>query len=465
MKKKDKSINKVLIWQTGAQFLIQGLSFFTAPFFTRLMTPADYGQLSTYGSWVSLTGLFIGLQTYGTIALAKLKFEGKEFDKYLSSIMTLSLLSFVVVFPISIILQKPLGTLIGFPTYIIPIIILHSFFSYCIGFFSTVLIQFKKVEKNAIISICQSALIILFSFLFVINMRENKYLGKIFAEILVIVSLGFLLLIIVYYKGKVFYNKEYWEFCLPLCLPLIFHGLGSVIFAQSDRIMLKAMIGENETGIYSIVYTLALVVNIIRNSCNTIWVPFYYEDKKNGNTELIKKRSFNYLILFTIITMGFILLAPEVFKILAPENYWSGLNLIPFVALSYYFNFIYTFPANYEFYHGKNRVIAVGTVVVAVLNIGLNYVLIPKLGSLGAAIATLISFILSFLIQDLNVRLILKTKNFEYNYRFYMMGIVPVCITSVLYYILADFWYIRWGLGAVLGVYLITRIIKRKSIF
>ncbi|MDR2096188.1 MAG: oligosaccharide flippase family protein, partial [Treponema sp.] len=87
-KPREKSISRVLIWQTAGRFILQGISFFTAPVFTRLLTPSDYGQVAVYGAWVSLCGLLVGLQTYGSIANAKITYGDDKIDAYLSSIMT-----------------------------------------------------------------------------------------------------------------------------------------------------------------------------------------------------------------------------------------------------------------------------------------------------------------------------------------------------------------------------------------
>ena len=187
-----------------------------------------------------------------------------------------------------------------------------------------------------------------------------------------------------------------------------------------------------------------------------------YKKAKDGAS--IKKKSNNYLLIFTILTVGFMLLAPDVFKILAPEPYWSGLNLIPLVSLAYYFNFLYSFPANYEFYNEKRNVIAMGSTVSAVLNIVLNFLFIPKYAGIGAAIATLISYISMFLIHELNVRLILKAKDFEYSLGFYLKGLFPVVCTAVFYYFVMDLWIVRWLLALILGACISLRIIKNKEI-
>jgi O-antigen/teichoic acid export membrane protein len=93
-KSKEKSISRVFVWQVAGKFVLQGISFFTAPVFTRLLTPSDYGQVAVYGAWVSLFSLFIGLQTRGSIANAKIKYNDDKIDAYLSSIMVISVISF-----------------------------------------------------------------------------------------------------------------------------------------------------------------------------------------------------------------------------------------------------------------------------------------------------------------------------------------------------------------------------------
>jgi O-antigen/teichoic acid export membrane protein len=161
--------------------------------------------------------------------------------------------------------------------------------------------------------------------------------------------------------------------------------------------------------------------------------------------------------------MGFILLAPEVYRVMAPQEYWSGISLIPLIALAYYFNFLYSFPANHEFYNQKTKLISIGTICAAIINIVLNFLFIPLYAGTGAAIATLISFVFLFIFHEIIARFIIR--NYDYKFTMYFKGLIPVVMTSVLFYVVQDFWYIRWGTGAVLGIYLLQRIIKNREIF
>jgi len=226
--------------------------------------------------------------------------------------------------------------------------------------------------------------------------------------------------------------------------------------------MLKYLCNDAITGVYGLSYNVALIVLMIFDSLNTSWVPFYYEYKKKNDTKQLKTRSNNYLFVFTIITIGFLLCIPEVFKIMAPEEYWAGLKIIPIIVLAIYIQFLYTLAVNFEFFHEKTIMISISTIITASINIGLNFWLIPLYGAVGAAIATLISYCVLLLLHDINARY--RIKNYDFSWTFYLKGSVPVTIMAVLYFPLLKLWYIRWGIAIILGVLLLRRFIKTKTI-
>jgi O-antigen/teichoic acid export membrane protein len=161
--------------------------------------------------------------------------------------------------------------------------------------------------------------------------------------------------------------------------------------------------------------------------------------------------------------MGFILISPEVYKIMAPKEYWQSIQLMPLIILACYLNFLYGFPANFEFFHEKTHLISIGTISAAVINIVLNIIFIPKYGGTGAAITTLISYVFLFVFHEIIARFVIK--NFEYQFKIYLIGLIPVSIVMILFYFFQSNWFVRWGIGIVLGIYLLKRIIKYRAIF
>lgn len=460
-----KSISNVFIWQLLGRFALQGIAFITVPVFTRIMTPSDYGQYAVYSSWLGILSLLIGLQTSGSIANAKVKYIESEYKQYLSSALTISFCSFVIVLITGIILKNWLGKILGFESYLIILMIIQSFFNYCYNFYLIILIQDKESKKNAIISTIVSASGTLLALLFVVKIDFSKYALKALGYAIPEVLIGFVCFILILVRGKSSFNGKYWSFCLNFSLPLILHGASLLIIAQSDRIMLKAFCGEASAGIYSVGYNLALIVSIIMSTFNTSWIPFYLEYEKQSNYEEIKHKSNNYIINFTTIVIGFILCCPEVFKLIAPEEYWSGINLLPIIATAYYFNFLYTFPGNFELCMEKTKHFSTATIIAAVINIVGNYCLIPNYGIIGAGIATLAAYIFLLFIHDFFARILIKEKKYPYSWKFYLFGMIPVLIMAILYYFLLNLVYLRWGVAIGLGIFLLNRFIKNKSVF
>ncbi|AGT42685.1 oligosaccharide flippase family protein [Treponema pedis] len=460
--KKTKSVSYVAAWNITARFFLQGISFLSAPVFTRLLTTEDYGRVAIYSAWLGILNLFIGLQTHGSIANASIKYEGKM-DSYLSSIMTLSFLSFVFVLCVFVIFQKYLCRLLDMQCSLMFLLVVHTFFSFVVNFYTAKWIQFRDVEKNTIVSILISGGTVVLSIIFILYLNIESYRAKIYGMAVPQIISGFVFFIILYFKDRCFYNNIYWKFCLKLTIPLIFHYAGGIILSQSDKIMLKKIVGSDTAGIYSFGYTVALVISSIWAAFNSTWIPFYYEYKRENKREDIIIKSNNYLFIFSSITIGFILVVPEVYKVLAPSNYWIGIQLMPLIALAYYFNFLYSFPGNHEFYNEKTLFISIGTLSAAVINIICNLWLIPLYAGIGAAIATVISYVFLLVFHDFIARFFVK--NFEYNFGFYIKGMLPTMTVVIAYYFTLNFWLIRWSFAMVVGFVLLRRIIRNKALF
>lgn len=265
-------------------------------------------------------------------------------------------------------------------------------------------------------------------------------------------------------SGKTIYKKEYWKFTLPIAIPTIFHLLANIVLNQSDKVMLQGLVSSSAAGIYALACTFGAVLNTIWSALNNSWVPFYYEYTRQNQIEEMKTHAKNYIELFTIIAVGFILLSREVFHIYAKPDFWTGTDLIPLFAVGYYFIFMYSFPVNYEFYNKKTKTIAIGTMFAAICNIALNYTFIKLYGIKGAVVATTVSHGLQFTFHFICAKGI-NQGQFPFKISDFILGLLTICITCVFYMFTKELWFIRWGIGAVMGVYLLIKMISRKEIF
>lgn len=466
MKKKKVNVNTVAIFNILGPVILNGINFFTIPVFTRLLGTENYGLYTIYYTWVNTFTILVSIQASGTIGVANVRMEEKQKQEYYSSIMFMILCSFLIILGIVIAGIDFFADLLGLPAMIVILILIHAL---GMAFVNFATIRYTYEKRSYITFAISVGVAVAGIALSLFLLQSGGYEGPLYysralGSALPYIFLGSGICIMFVAQGRTFFSKTYWGFCLPLCLPMIFHGLSQLILGQADRVMLQNMMNDSVVGIYSFTYTFANVLNIIYNAFNNTWVPFYYDDVHSGNIERIYKRSNNYIFIFTALSMGFMLLAPDVIKLFAGEDFWDGIGMLPVLVLANYMIFLYSFPVNYEFYHKKSIHIATGTTSAAVINCILNYFLIRSMGMSGAAVATLISYVLLWIFHHLVSKYIIK-KNYHYRIRQFMPALAVMIICSVYVYLLQDSIIMRWAAALVVGLTALRHLLKTKTIF
>ena len=233
---------------------------------------------------------------------------------------------------------------------------------------------------------------------------------------------------------------------------------------QSFMQELQQLLDTGSVGMYGLAYTFCNVLFTIFHSLNNTWVPFFFDDIKNGARDRVKTSAKTFLELFTVLAVGFVLLAPEVFRIYARRDFWDGTGLIPLFATGYYLNFLCTFPVNYEYSRKKTKAVAVITVSCSLVNLGLNYVMIQSLGMEGAALATTVSHSLQLLMHYVYTRYFLGKGDYPFGLRMWLGDLAGYLLAVGGVFLIQDAWLLRWAVGAALGVWELTRIRKRRSL-
>ena len=394
---KTVSINKITVYNIVSTVLLQGIAFISGPIFSGTLGTSNYGIAAVYLTWVQITSIVFSLQAAGTVAVARVHFPLNRQLEYQSSVLSLATLFYILFSTITIICSIIFQTSFNLNLSMICVGLAHGWGLYVLSFINSKFTYEFKADKNFILSICVSVLTIVLSLCLIsIFLEENNYWGRILGQSIVYFIAGIVLYAYIIHYGKQIMNKEYWKFTFPIAFPIVFHSLATIILNQSDKIMLQNMISSSAAGIYALSNTFGTVLSTVWNALNNSWVPFYYDYTKKNQIEKIKKHAKNYVELFTIVAMVFMLLAPEVFHLYANKNFWGGTDFIPLFSIGYYFIFLYSFPVNYEFYNKKTRTIAIGTSGAAICNIILNYFFIKLCGIQGAVIATAVSHGLQF---------------------------------------------------------------------
>lgn len=460
-----KNKNRIAFINFFSNLLLKGISIFSAPVFSRLLGTSGYGTVSVYNTWTNILGVVLPMQSSQTIVNAKVEYPEEDQDKYQSSILTMSIMGFLAATVLCVLFGKQISGLINLPVSLLFFMILQAFGNFTTSFAGSKYTYEFKAGRNFFLSTGVTLASIGISLVLVLSLpQESRYLGRIWGNVIVYAGLGTILSVGVLRRGRTFFRLDYWKFCITLALPMVFYSLSDMILAQSDQIMLQTMMDSSNVGIYSLAYTFSNVLFTIFHSLNNTWMPFFFDDMKHGEKEKVRISAINFLELFTILSMGFVLLAPEVFKIYAGKDFRDGTGLIPLFSAGYFLNFLCTFPVNFDYYHKKNKAVALITVSCAVVNLGLNYVFIGRFGAFGAALATTISHLLQLTLHHIYASHILGRGEYPYPVKMWLGYGACFAGAMAAAYLLPNTWLLRWGIGAVLGLWEVYRIYQRRSL-
>lgn len=214
----------------------------------------------------------------------------------------------------------------------------------------------------------------------------------------IIMELSFGILNRNWFNIKLF-DKKLLKSMLAIAIPLLPNFLIYWIFNSSDRVMITNMIGISAAGIYSVGSKLGHVSQLIYTAFAGGWQYFAFSTMKEKNQVKSNSLIFEYLGIISFIATGFICAwSYIIFKILFTAEYLSGYIIVPYLFLAPLLQMLFQVAANQFLVVRKTWpnlfILSTG----ALLNIAINYFLIPVFGIEGAAIATLIGYVVSDII-------------------------------------------------------------------
>lgn len=225
-------------------------------------------------------------------------------------------------------------------------------------------------------------------------------IGILIAQIIVfLMALAFITSHIGFKIPKLLNIKEY----LSLGLPTISSTLSYWVVTSSDRYIISFLLGTTFVGYYSPSYTLGNLIVMLIFPFNVLLFPLlskYYDENKIDDVRIFLKYSFKYFLALAVPSaVGLSVLSNIIVQVIStPEIASNGYFVTPFVALSALLYGIYSIILNILLLNKKTKVMSMIWTIAAILNIILNFAMIPSFGILGAAIATLIAYIIAFVI-------------------------------------------------------------------
>lgn len=452
---------RATIWYTICNILQRGVSLITIPAYTRILTEEQYGSYSVFLAWVEIFEIIATFRlAWGGFVVGLTKYE-KDKDAYSSSMQCLSITItsfFLVVY-------------LAFTDYINEMTDMTTTMTLLIFalLYALPAIQFwtarRRVEYRYMSVL---AVTIISSFLMPVLgvaaalVSEKKDIAVVGARVFVQGIIGIVLIWVNCHKKFTFYHRQYWKRALVFNLPLLPYYLSTVLLHTSDRIIIKDLVGKPEAAIYSVAYSASTIMQLFSSSINQALQPWLFKKMKDQSYRGIDKIINISLLAVGGLNIALIAFAPEALYLLGPPAYQAAKWIIPPLAASVVVMFFYQHFVNVEFYYEESRITSVASIGSAILNVLLNYALIPKFGYLAAGYTTLFSYLVFAIVHYVFMRVVCKRNQCPTDL-FDMKGMLSImfgfaCLAVIL---ALGYQYIVIRICVIL-VILILVIVKRR---
>lgn len=185
--------------------------------------------------------------------------------------------------------------------------------------------------------------------------------------------------------------RTYWHFGWPL----VVFGLFSTVMHEADRYVLRLFVSLEAVGLYSVAYQIGQGVNtLVVSPFAGIWAVIIYEIAKEPDAKVTFSHVFkNYFFFLSLVLLLASLFARPILYLMAPAEYAPAADIVPVVCLAYLFFSIHEHFKVPAMLAGRTGALLAPVILAAGANVALNFALVPALGAIGAAWASVLTFI------------------------------------------------------------------------
>lgn len=462
MKKNSRTSHvavKAGMWYLVCNFILKGISFLTAPFFNRILTETEIGLYSNIISWVSIITVIVTLDLHSSVNNAKFDYKDKEFDAYISSILILGTGITLIVFIFALFSSDAIESLLNVNTKYIYIIFVYLLVSPAVSILLAKYRAFIQYKETIILTTVSTMANVIVSVVLVMVM-DNKLDARIYGTYIPGYIISVIIYVVLLRKSRDL-KVEYCKYAVKISAPLAVHLLSGTILSSSDRIMITNICGAEKNALYSVAYLFATVLLLIWSSVNGAWAPWCFEQFDSNRFNKVKAPSLFILFGFGFLCLIVVLLAPEGLYILGGKNYMSAAYVVPPIMCGCIAIAAYSMYVNVEQFFKKQIFVAIGTGVAALINIGLNWILIPVFGYVASAYTTFIGYIVLFAFHYVITRFVMHKK--VYNNILIIIYIISFSILFICIGFIYDFILIRFIISLLIMALLFIFVLKGRK--
>jgi O-antigen/teichoic acid export membrane protein len=228
--------------------------------------------------------------------------------------------------------------------------------------------------------------------------KPDFEISYIFISNLIASAITLLLLLPFYAKIKFKFDIILWKKMMHYAMPVLIAGIAYSINETFDRILLEkllpANIADEQIGMYSACYKLALFMTLFATAFRLGIEPYFFSHSKTENPQKNYAKILEFFVAFGSVILLTVVVFADVLKpyIIRSEAYYEAMWIVPFILLANFCLGIYHNLSVWYKITDRTKFGAYISIFGAIVTLVLNYILIPKIGFRGSAIATLSAY-------------------------------------------------------------------------
>lgn len=411
-----KQLSKhTLVYGIG-NILNRGMTFLLLPFYTNLISTADYGIYSLIYSFIALTNVFFihGMDT------AFMRFFIPEKDEtkrrlilntvYTSIFVSTTLLSA----GIYVFLPYFSAEVLSIPSSSVMLLYLTLIILFdAVAFLPIVYYRAVNKPLNYVLIVFLEVLVNLSLNIYFVAFQKMGLSGILLSNVISSITKFLLSSPVLLSQFRFVWNKQIWKNILKYGLPTVPAVFFLILISVSDRFLLKYYLGAEAVGLYASGYKIGVVMALLITAFRFAWQPFYLSKGENPDAPYIFARIFTLFVAVTgFIFLGVSLVLVELLKmswgdfyIIATE-FHEGLRVVPYILLG---NLLFGLSQHFivgAYIKKKTLYIPLFTGVGLLVNISSNILFLSvfKLGFLAAGYALVLTYIIQGIVIYFSVR-------------------------------------------------------------
>jgi O-antigen/teichoic acid export membrane protein len=379
----------------GSYFINAVLSFAALSLLTHYLTTYDYGVINLYSSFLIFLMPFISGGIIYPLSVEYFKRPRETYSSYFTNAQVIPLISLALFTILCIAFQHPLGRFLK----VTPIWIwIMPATAWWIMINETAMMVTRNKNKPlqfAFFSVGKNFAEMLLTVGLVIGLRW-AWQGRLLSAAAAPVLLGGISLYL-FYRWRLVVKKIDWSAASRIflfCLPFVFERLAVFVMGYSDKYFIDRfdLNGTKEVGLYGLGSQLATIIYLVVISMNSAYHPHLFKKLSEGFKGKIHKSTTWYIGACAVTVTGMFIAIPILFRFFIGPDFQDAKPYAYMLCSGYFMWAIFNAFQAYLIYLEKGRTILYISLFGMIASLSLNFVLVPKYGAEGAAIANIITY-------------------------------------------------------------------------